>query len=351
MKKQNYDDVITDLSFIAILTLMFIGIFFLSMDQMNSLTNGIFLCIAIVIFVITYFTTMLAGLTINVALIFLLTAYRVIVSADTGTAIPPITFFWILWTPLMTIAISLFISKSKKIIAENNELYSELENYSVTDPISELKNFRGYEFDAATYMKIASRYKMNLQLILWKLKYEEDFFRIIGVDYKDEVIKRISSAITDCLRTEDSLYAMKNNPMIWGTLAFSTEEGIRIITNRIQEKVNSLDFSDLTYSSKSLPLSITYGIGTYSSSSDTPLSLSETAEQRLLFSSEETKTPASSASEPQSNEENESASETGQPLSDHETGESQQNSNSENKGNEISEGNSSEEGKKEDNPL
>ncbi len=279
MDNQNHN-LTSDLSFVALLVLAFIGINYFSLDSGNSIQNGIFLSVAAVVLIITYFTTLLIGLAINAALIFLLTAYRVIISANTGISIPANTIFWIVWLPLTTLALSSFVSSSQKLQKRNTELSQQLDKFSTIDSYSSQKNIRAYEMESVIYMKIAARYKMNLWLIVWRLKYLDDFRRIIGKDNMQDAVQLLSKTMQNSLRGEDSLYILDENPTTWGTLVYSTDEGVAIITNRIQENLNHIDFSKFT-KVKDIPVLIIPGSKLYEPETDLPLTFLELTKNKI----------------------------------------------------------------------
>ncbi|MDD4076154.1 MAG: hypothetical protein PHC80_08665, partial [Eubacteriales bacterium] len=94
--KQRSTALRTDIAFLALLSLIFLGIIFVAIDADNIVRNGVILCGALIVLLLTYYTSQTTGLVLSAILAFLITAYTGFYALSTGTSIPISAFFWIL---------------------------------------------------------------------------------------------------------------------------------------------------------------------------------------------------------------------------------------------------------------
>ncbi len=266
----------TDFSFVAMVVLGFIAAYFLSADSGNQIQNSLILCLVSAILLITYFTSLVIGLVINAVFIFLLFGYTLISSANTGIPISANTYFWMIWPPLMTLAVGTFTSQTSDFQAENAALHNHLEEVSLIDEATGLRNLRDFENGASIYMNISERYNMPLELIVWRLRYQSDLFRMVGNENKGKVVRMICDCITDTLREEDLLYIVNDSPYEWALLMFTDYHSSASIIERIKENTEQLDFSSFT-KLKVIPVDLETSVKVYDQKTTTPLSFLESA--------------------------------------------------------------------------
>ncbi len=88
-------------------------------------------------------------------------------------------------------------------ISDQEKYKQELENLTVTDPLSGINNRRYFQTKIVDEISRANRYKHPLSLIIFDI----DFFKRVndqhGHDVGDEVIKEYSKFISQMLREED----------------------------------------------------------------------------------------------------------------------------------------------------
>ena len=89
-------------------------------------------------------------------------------------------------------------------ISDQEKYKHELENLTITDPLSGINNRRYFQTKIADEISRANRYKHPLSLIIFDI----DFFKKVndqhGHDVGDEVIKEYARFISEMLREEDS---------------------------------------------------------------------------------------------------------------------------------------------------
>ncbi len=270
---------VTDLAFLATVVLSFGGTIFLSLDAANIVQNSIMLCIVCVIILLTYMTNMTVGLIANAAVIFLFLAYRLVESARTGVPVSVSSYFWIFWMPLITVAVAVYCQMPQRLQAENTLMHSQLIKLTTVDDLTELRNIRGFDIDAQTYMKISKRYELDLVLILWKFRYSRELEKAIGSEAMPEAARAVSDAIRDSLRTEDVVYLLDDAPYLWGTLLFTNPAMTEIMIDRVKQSVFSLDMS--RYAKLPPPLDLNIGVMEYGKEETTPFAFLEQAKRTL----------------------------------------------------------------------
>lgn len=284
MRKRKHS-VLADFSFQGILILMFIAIIFLAFDHENLAVNGILLCITLLMFMVTYFTTIRTGLIIDSAFIFLLISYVVLQSVNTGANVKTNTYFWIFWPMGMIIAISCYVRQYHLLDKQNEELVSRIERYVTIDELTQMNNLLGFERDAAVYMNISRRYKLELELVLWRLTYQENLEQLLDSEDMQTAIGIISDSINNSLRKEDLVYLVDRKPYIWGTLMFSKPEAAEIVISHVREGVAKGGLGQLI-SHNNYSLEITGTVMPYNGSMISPLAYLNQAKRQLWYEEE-----------------------------------------------------------------
>ncbi len=269
----------TDLAFFSIVVLSFCGTIFLMLNTASIVQNSIMLCIVCVVILLTYLTSMAVGLIANAAVIFLFLAYHLVLAARTGVPVSYSSYFWILWMPLITLAVAVYCQMPHRLQAENHLLHGQLIKLTTVDDLTELRNIRGFEIDALTYMKISKRYDMKLVLILWKFRYYKELGNAIGAQSIPEAVRGVSDAIRDNLRTEDVVYLLDDTPYLWGTLLFTNPQMTEVMVNRVKQSVFSVDLSK--YTKQPPPMDLNVGVLEYQGEDITPFAFLEKAKGKL----------------------------------------------------------------------
>lgn len=279
MKKRKHS-IRADLSFQAILILMFIAILFLSYDHAHLAVNGIILCASICLFMVTYFTSVKIGFILDIIFVFLLMASVVLDSLNNGSNIQTNVFFWLLWPMGMIVAISTYVREHRLLDKENDELTRRVEKFSTIDELTQMNNLLGFERDASVYMNISRRYELELELVLWRLSYQEDMERLLGAEDMKIAIGKISDSFKKSLRKEDLVYLVDKDPYIWGTLLFAKSESAEIVIKHVKDGVASTSLADLTKQTI-FALEVTGVVVTYDKSSMAPLTFLNQAKRKL----------------------------------------------------------------------
>ena len=277
MKLKN-NSLITDLAFDCMLLLFVICILFMIQNYDNLQKNTISLAVVLLIVIITYFTSLAAGLVINIAMIFGYCFYIILSSAYRGVSIGHEVYFWMIWSPLLTVSSYLFTRRTLLAENENEEMHNRIKFLSAVDVLTGFKNMRGFEQDGLVYMKISHRYNLELVMLTWQFRFQKELTQMIGDDGIKKLVKQISQQIAESLREEDEIFLLDDNPYMWGTLLFTNSETTDIIIDRIDKQLKLIDIRNAS-GKHAVQLDMRVGTARYSEQIKTPLQFLEQAKK------------------------------------------------------------------------
>ncbi len=280
--KWNRTSAITDIAFLLLLGLMFVGIIFIAGDGENLGINVGILCVATAIAIFTYFTSLTAGLVANIILIFGYISYVIYMSLTRGTAVNSYTYFWVIWTPAFSSCIAVFGQQTNKLHMSLDKLDAQIQELTTIDVNTRLKNLRAFDLEGFIYMRIANRYSMHLTLLIWELRYPRELEHILGKSRMEELVCRISEVISSSLRAEDAVYLLDDKPFRWGTLIFTNVTAHEIVVERVRKNIQALELSAVD-KRRRLSFEMRVGIAEYTPDITSSLQLLEKAKKQMEY--------------------------------------------------------------------
>ncbi|SDC17561.1 Diguanylate cyclase, GGDEF domain [Paenibacillus sp. UNCCL117] len=239
---------ISDGAFLLLFIACFISIVFTAADPNLYVQNIIFLNLAFLIAVITYFTTVTTGLILNVVFVFGYGTFTLFQTVVAGGVVGTQNYFWLIMTPVFTIATWLFTLASKELQRENEQLRKVNDSLATMDEKTSLKNSLSFQNDATVFMALSVRYKMPLTLLVLSVKYWDEIRRMIGEEKLMEAVHDLSKLSQTSIRTNDSLYLLNRDNPTWGMLLFTDRDGASFVIDRLKNKVDVLN--DTEYAQK-----------------------------------------------------------------------------------------------------
>lgn len=269
-----------DLSFLAILLLLLICLVFTgnSSEELWGM-NLIMFCAASVACLVTYFYTVTAGLITDLLTLFGYVSYILYGVMRNGAVLNEQLYFWLLWIPIMTVAVHFFTLSMKKLQEENVELSQRVEELTRYDVTTGLENLYSFEDECVIYMRIAERYKMPLHLVVCDLRYENEVRRLMGRQKFEQQVQFISRVMRKTLRVEDSLFLLGDSPYLWGVIMFADEKGAQIAVNRLKDKMAEEEKA----LANSVNVDLRFGAVMYDGAKREPLEFLEKAKKRLAY--------------------------------------------------------------------
>jgi GGDEF domain-containing protein len=228
---------VSDGAFLLLILSCFICIVFTAGNPNFYIQNIIFLNLAFLMAIVTYFTNVTTGLILNILFIFGYGTFTLYQTVVVGGLIGTQNYFWLIMTPLFTIATWLFTLGNRQLQLENEQLIKATENLATVDAKTSLKNTFSFQSDATVFMALSFRYHIPLTLMVFSVKYWDEIRRIIGEEQLMEAVQDLSKMSQTSIRTNDSLYLLnKENPM-WGMLLFTDRPGASIVIERLRSSV------------------------------------------------------------------------------------------------------------------
>lgn len=244
--RRNRSSLTSDLGFLAFLVLIYACVVFIAGSPDNYIQNIIILNVSFLLALVTYFTTVTAGLTLNLAFIFGYGFFIVYQTVSQGASIGVNTYFWLIMTPLLTVVLWVFTSSNRELQAENERLLKQSSNLAIVDENTDLRNSLSFQKDASLFTGISTRYHIPLTLLVVRVKYWNEIRRLIPEDQLSEAIYDVSQLSQSSIRTNDALYLLDKEEATWGLLLFTDREGAKIVIERIKlrlQELNDTEFS------------------------------------------------------------------------------------------------------------
>jgi len=245
--KRHQSSLLSDSAFLLLFVICYISIVFTAGDPNRYIQNIVFLNAAFLIAIITYFTTLITGLVLNILFIFgygTFTLYQTVVE---GALVEGHIYFWLIMTPLFTVVIWMLTLANRQFQGENEQLRKANASLATMDENTNLKNSRSFQKDATVFMALFTRYQIPLTLLVMNVRYWDELRRMVSKEQMTEMIYDISKISENSIRMNDSLYMLDTEKPTWGLLLFTNREGANVVIERLKEKVitfNTVEFAD-----------------------------------------------------------------------------------------------------------
>ncbi|RJX41198.1 GGDEF domain-containing protein [Paenibacillus pinisoli] len=247
---------VSDAAFMLLFAACFVAVVFTARDPDLYLQNVIFLNVAFMIAIITYFTTVTTGLILNILFIFGYGTFTLYQTVIVGGLIGPQNYFWLIMTPIFTMVTWMLTLSSKRLQAENEELLRNNSSLATVDANTSLKNTLSFKNDATIFMALSVRYEIPLTLLVIQVKYWDEIKRMISESQLTDAIQDMSRLSQTSIRTNDALYMLNREHPTWGMLLFTDRPGAQIVIDRLKQRVNELNESESEKYKVSLNLKI-----------------------------------------------------------------------------------------------
>ncbi|MFE4712248.1 MULTISPECIES: diguanylate cyclase domain-containing protein [unclassified Paenibacillus] len=246
--RRNRSILVSDAAFLLFLVLAYICIVFIAGSPNHYIQNIIILNVAFILAVVTYFTTVTAGLVLNLAFIFGYGFFIMFQTISQGETIGLNTYFWLIMTPLLTVVVWIFTLGNRQLQTENEGLKKRAAQLATVDENTDLRNSVAFQKDASLFTGISTRYKIPLTLLVVKVKYWDEIRRLIPEEQLTEAIYDLSQISQSSIRTNDAIYLLDKDDATWGLLLFTDRDGAKIVIERIKYKL--LELNDNGFMSK-----------------------------------------------------------------------------------------------------
>lgn len=248
MMRRLRNSLTSDIAYLLFIGACLILIMFMSSDSGHQIKHLIFVNATFLIAIITYFTTIITGLILNLVFVFGYGSYTIYIVAGQGEILSLGDYFWLVMTPLITLLVWLLTQSNRLLQEENDRLLSQNSALATIDETTKLKNTLSYQHDMNTFMALSERYNIPLTMLVINIKFWDEIKRIMSADKFTNVLMELSDVSQSIVRTNDILYLLSNEPPTWGIVLFTDEEGAEIVMKRLKDRINELN--ELEYKEK-----------------------------------------------------------------------------------------------------
>jgi len=246
--KRYQSSLMSDIAFLLLFVICFIHVVMMAGDPDHYMINMILLNVSFLIGIITYFTTIYAGLILNIVFMFGYGTYTIYQTVVVGEPLQSYHYYWLVMTPFLTAVIALLTFSSKRLQQEAERLHQRNAALATLDERTNLKNSRSFQSDANIFMALSNRYHIPLTLLVMTVKHWDELSRMVSEAQITEMIFDISKLSETSIRMNDSLYMLNSDHPTWGLLLFTDQDGAKVVVQRVKEKVES--FNKIGFSSK-----------------------------------------------------------------------------------------------------
>ena len=280
---KNKNSISADLAFIFLLILLLACVVFCATDSDNFSTNFIAVSAVFVVIIITYFTSLMAGLVIDVIVLFAYLSFTIYTSLTKGFTVELYVYFWCAMLPLSTVAVGIFSRRVNSLEQETMLQQVQLDELVTMDELTGLKNQKAFLQDSEVYIHISSRYKFELICMVAGFKYMREMKTFVGKKNMDIFCKKISEAMVQKLRKEDQVYMIDRENNIWGLLLINNNsDSAGMIIERMKEKIREIDPSRIA-KMQNLEVDMRFGAVTYSPEITSPVELLSRARKEMEY--------------------------------------------------------------------
>ena len=222
----------TDIAMICFLGLIMALLVFLSLSPGNYAEQNLLVCAQVIILMTVYFSgSLVAGLSMAVVVVLAYGGYHVYQSLALGTATPARLFFFVIWTPLMTLAFWRFVNSVRVMEKANGKMQEALDTLKSVDERTGMANMRAYANMAPIYMSISRRYRISMCLVVGRAL--STAYR--GKDLTTEELTGVATAVEDAFRTEDEVFILTQSaPHIFAIMLLMVRpDDDEIVLNRM----------------------------------------------------------------------------------------------------------------------
>ncbi|HAM1487218.1 TPA: GGDEF domain-containing protein [Listeria monocytogenes] len=235
--KKITNNLFADIGFLFLILLCFITIGFIINTPDEYLRNIILLNITFLLVIITYFTNLTLGLILNVLYIFIYATYIIYEIVANQIAYGFGSYFWLIITPLFTVASAMFTRNTSRLQEENTKIKQQNLYLGTIDQETLLKNIVSFQNDERIFSSISRRYDLPLSLMVIKVRHWRELKRFQSEDEMRLALQDISAILETCIRTSDVLYLLDKDDATWGLLLLTDEPGGKLVADRIKSRI------------------------------------------------------------------------------------------------------------------
>lgn len=231
---KRYETLIQDIGLLVFLVSVFCGALVLYMGGYALIAeNIVMLFLTALATILITFSAELAAFVVAGTQITGYTAYKLFNLYNSGTAIKPLSFVWLILPVAAAGAMKIFCMGRNKLEQENSLLKQQIEELVMIDPLTGLYNLRSFYYDIDRQIRYTRRNKLPLTLMLVQLKYGQELKKILSKVNYDRLLQRFAEIVGEAIRVEDSQYSIDKDSTL-AIILTCDEKGGELVKNRIR---------------------------------------------------------------------------------------------------------------------
>ena len=235
-----------DIAFIVFLIAIIISVIFIVSDPDKATENLILFSAVIAIVILTYFTSLIVGMVMNIVCIFIYATFLIVDVVIYNNSIFAGSYFFMVLSPVMTVSVALTFLHTNELANENHKLINRLKTFATTDEKTGIRTKFAYDGELSVYRGFADRYSVDVCLLLWQYKYPNEIKRLLGNRLQRLVSEKISITAVHSFRKCDSVYLLSEDPYLWGTLLITNSDQVRqAVIDNARSHIDQLDISEI----------------------------------------------------------------------------------------------------------
>jgi len=233
-----------DMLFLIITTMFFALVIVFSYVGFSQNPTNVFMVFVVRLgTIIGNYTNITAAMIYSIIFVFLYASLHIYLNISRGFPVGGQVYYWMLAVPLFSFVFACYGKMIRDIQQQNISLKKENAEYVMIDKETGLMTSRTFLKELQVFMRIQERYNIEVNLILIKVKYEDQVIRILGQSKYNRIVKEFSKALSSMLREEDKKYILRDANM-FGIIMLSNKNGGEHVKERIKKIFDEIDFED-----------------------------------------------------------------------------------------------------------
>ncbi len=228
----------------------------------NEQTTNYFLMIGVMIgTIIGYYTNITGAILFSILFNFVYASLHIFLYITKSIPIDTNVYFWMIVLPVFSMVFAYKGKLIRDVQIENVTLKKENADYVMVDSDTGLRNEQSFFNEIQGYLNISKRYGLISNLMLVKIKYENEVLRILGKSEYEKTVKLLSKEIDHMLREEDKKYILRDSNL-FGIIFFTPRDDGYIVKDRLKKRVQSITFDEENLMNK-VKLEVVVGVASY----------------------------------------------------------------------------------------
>ena len=211
--------------------------------------------------IVGYYTSITGAILFSILFDFAYASLHIFLYIAKSIQITASVYFWMIAIPVFAVTFAYKGKLIKDMQLENFTLRQENADYVMVDKDTGLRNEQSFLNEIQGYINVSKRYGLRSNLMLVKIKYENEVLRILGKTEYNKVIRLLSREIDHMLREEDKKYILRDSDM-FGIVFFTPRDDGHIVKNRLKNSIQNITFEDEGLINK-VKLEVVVGVASY----------------------------------------------------------------------------------------